>query len=185
MPQHPILRVYEFTKDWPSTGDLSWTAKDVQAWTDSPIYYNKDYWEWSKDPSGKGRPTAATTKPYLTGPENKEVVTIRYENYLQPASSCSPPIINSGSLCNIKSGSDITICWKDQPNTTPPAKYIVKDYTNLTTLLTTPNSTIQSYVNKGVGDSPKGYVYYVYSQCNDGSFSTALEIPVPDNYYDH
>jgi hypothetical protein len=65
MPQHPLLRTYDFTVDSPSEGWLTWTAQDVQAWTSNSIYdkARNPYWQWStSDP----RPLKATTKPYGT-----------------------------------------------------------------------------------------------------------------------
>ncbi|MBA2648524.1 MAG: hypothetical protein H0U75_02805 [Legionella sp.] len=75
LPQHPLLRTYEFTIDSPNSGDLSWKVNDVQAWTVNSIY-NKDrnpFWTWTTPPS----------VPVVTpNVKPQALYTIQYDQYL-------------------------------------------------------------------------------------------------------
>lgn len=170
MPQHPLIRVYEFNVDWPSEGDLSWRAKDIQAWTDRPIY-KTNYWNWG---SGSA-PTSATTKLY-PNPNAETINTIRFTDYLSPDTACNAPVLNNsgGATCNQKVGSTVTICWK--PNGSSPKNYQVKGYDGK--LLTTTSNV--SYDDHNVGKADN-YQYYVYSICDGGATSPALSINIKNN----
>lgn len=80
MPQHPLLRVYNFTVNAPNSGDLSWSAKDIQAWTATNPVYNSSKWAWGS----AGKPTVATEKEYKlrVGDKIQDQITIRYDDYL-------------------------------------------------------------------------------------------------------